>query len=204
MAALKSHLAFPVLIVLFLFFFHPAISLVSVPEPKKVQTLFVYEETEQIYLERSPLINGPKWLPIHVTIILSTTSEDHLWDFVPKQPKDSLTLWRLLTLRSVPGLIRYRTRAPKDIKNSRHQPSVSVLPDCGIVLTVESDTDLEQNQQLATTLVSAATMFCATYSTDLHLLNNNCWKFAQDLCNVLSAERKRLLKLRHQSALDME
>ena len=77
-----------------------------------------------VFLRFSPLIGGPKFAPLHVEVMIkkresdsdafnrSTPNEEnvlHRFDFVPSSPTDPRTLGQLLTFRSVPGLVRYRT-----------------------------------------------------------------------------------------------
>ena len=63
-----------------------------------------------IYLRFSPLIGGPRFLPAHVEVMLAneSTGSLHRYDFVPANPTDPKTLATLLTLRSVPGVLRCR------------------------------------------------------------------------------------------------
>lgn len=63
-----------------------------------------------LYLRFSPLIGGPRFLPAHVEVMIANGSTDslHRYDFVPKNPNDPSVLATLLTLRSVPGVLRCR------------------------------------------------------------------------------------------------
>lgn len=62
----------------------------------------LYEASSSVRLKLSPLIGGPRFLPIHVQVIV----EDHVWDFVPQNPVDPQTTLSLLRFQSVPGTIR--------------------------------------------------------------------------------------------------
>ena len=74
-----------------------------------------------IYLRFSPLIGGPRFLPAHVEVMLAneSTGSLHRYDFVPANPTDPQTLATLLTLRSVPGVLRCRV---VDGSSSTRQP----------------------------------------------------------------------------------
>eukprot|EP00555_Chaetoceros_dichaeta_P013094 CAMPEP_0198268684 /NCGR_PEP_ID=MMETSP1447-20131203/38354_1 /TAXON_ID=420782 /ORGANISM="Chaetoceros dichaeta, Strain CCMP1751" /LENGTH=246 /DNA_ID=CAMNT_0043959873 /DNA_START=62 /DNA_END=799 /DNA_ORIENTATION=+ len=104
---------------------------------KDIETLTASQNLN-VYLRFSPLVGGPSFLPIHVEVILhhisppnlqttvrrkigDTLSNDmdgetkiisrdylHRLDFLPENPSDPSTLFNLLTLRSVPALIRHR------------------------------------------------------------------------------------------------
>ena len=65
----------------------------------------------RVFLRFSPLIGGPKFLPLHVEVILNRNSDNTLYrfDFIPLKATDPSTLARLVTLQSVPGLLRSRT-----------------------------------------------------------------------------------------------
>jgi hypothetical protein len=147
-----------------------------------------------IRLQPSPLFGGPKWLQVHVKVvlyILDTTAASsssigdhddetqHLWDFVPKNATRPETLAELLSLRAVPGQVRYQCRP--------RRPPGRII---GSAETIdESNNNVVGGQETATAadeLVARANEFCATYSTDLHLLRNNCWTFAFSLCNHLN------------------
>lgn len=66
-----------------------------------------------------PLLGGPAWLRVHVQVSLVDSHQDNnnnKFDFVPLHPTDPSTLWRLMTLRAVPGQIR--------VFDSTHAPSL--------------------------------------------------------------------------------
>ena len=105
-------------------------------------------ESVSVSLKLSPLIGGPSFLPVHVKVVVD---EDHMYDFVPINPTNPITIRRLMLLQSVPGEIRSR--------GLRHSTSSNC---CRLVKTAEkfvSDYD----------------------DTNLHLLHNNCWTFAMQL-----------------------
>ena len=101
------------------------INLFSVAFPKLTAGLAaVGGPSLDVFLRFSPLIGGPKFAPLHVEVMIkkrqsdsdafnrSTPNEEnvlHRFDFVPSSPTDPRTLGQLLTFRSVPGLVRYRT-----------------------------------------------------------------------------------------------
>ncbi len=72
-----------------------------------------------IYLRFSPLVGGPKFLPIHLEVMLleQTMCEEtssfsnmclHRFDFLPLHPNNKATILRILSLQPVPGLVRHK------------------------------------------------------------------------------------------------
>lgn len=103
----------------------------------------------QLGLKAAPLIGGPSWLPLHVKIVVEG---DHTWDFVPLNATSPNTLKQLVSLKSVPGEIRYR-QGKRGVD--------------------------EQKDMYATPMVHRAQKFVDSYSNrDLNLISNNCWTFA--------------------------
>lgn len=83
-------------------------------------------EDYEMYLELSPIIGGPKFLPIHMTVVLEETNPKsaitersplnkqipfrrHKFDFIPINATNIETMNQLLRLQSVPGEIRFKT-----------------------------------------------------------------------------------------------
>jgi hypothetical protein len=107
--------------------------------------------SNKIQLRPSPLIGGPKWLPLHVQLIIE---RQYIWDFVPLNATSPTTLRNLLLLQSVPGEIRCRQRM------TVREPNTDTTP--------------------ATTcsLQQEATIYADSYpNTNLNIINNNCWTF---------------------------
>ena len=48
----------------------------------------------------SALVGGPKWLPVHVKIVVD---EEHIFDYVPQNATSPATLAKLLSLQAVPA-----------------------------------------------------------------------------------------------------
>ncbi len=75
-----------------------------------------FNNPSRVYLRFSPLVGGPKFLPIHVEVMFLDYQEKddtpyeilHRFDFLPAHPNDERTIINLLSLRSVPGLVRHR------------------------------------------------------------------------------------------------
>lgn len=83
----------------------------------------------KVYLRFSPLVEGPKILPIHVEVMILATKYDeyhegesndryyqclHRFDFLPANPSDETTITKLLSLQYVPGLIRHKILVNND------------------------------------------------------------------------------------------
>jgi len=93
----------------------------------------------QVYVRFSPLIGGPKFLPIHVEVMFldyintqkvndddgTTVEYLHRFDFLPAHPNDDATIMKLLSLQSVSGLVRHRILLPD---NDFDEKSNIVLP----------------------------------------------------------------------------
>jgi hypothetical protein len=132
-----------------------------------------------ITLKPSPLLGGPKWLQVHVKVVLvaSGSGETHSWDFVPMNATQPETLVKLLSLRAVSGELRYQSRPARQISFSDSNGNDGE----------EEDNSLRTTTAIATKeLVARANEFCVTYSPDLHLVRNNCWTFALCLLNHLN------------------
>lgn len=168
-----------------------------------------------LYLRFSPLIGGPHFAPVHVEVMLAdeSTGTLHRFDFVPADATDPTTLAMLLSLRSVPGILRYRV-----VKGS----SSSALP----VVADDNDEDAisspgELRTILATTskdggniirgengitfrlasfepsgdssaLISEAENFTKQYQLNrgkLNLLTNSCFTYAYELLQFIDKRR---------------
>jgi hypothetical protein len=53
------------------------------------------------------LIGGPPWLPVHCQVVID---KKNVFDFVPINATEPVTLQKLVTLQSVPALARARTK----------------------------------------------------------------------------------------------
>ena len=117
--------------------------------------------SKDISLKLAPLVGGPKWLPVHVKVILY---DAHGFDFVPLNPTSVDTLQKLLTFQAVPAEAR-------------------------IILPSKSSDSTTTSTSEEATYVLRAREFCTQYDKDLHLIKNNCWSFAFDIINYIMAER---------------
>lgn len=97
---------------------------------------FDTEQSTQIFLKFSPLVGVPSIIPIHVEVMIlnsinkrstmndmNTNGSDGIWpsfrclhriDFLPAEPTKESTILKLITLQSVPGLIRHRILISSD------------------------------------------------------------------------------------------
>lgn len=124
--------------------------------------LQVLLNNDRVRIQPSPLIGGPKWLPVHCKVVLDNS---HVFDFVPRNAASTETIQKLISLRSVPAIARTsrknQGRETEEIGQSRNN---------------DSDSDDPKNLY-----IDRAIQFCEDYDRDLHLVNNNCWSFAFDL-----------------------
>jgi hypothetical protein len=115
-------------------------------------------------LRFAPLIGGPKFLPVHVQVIVY---KDHVFDFVPLDATSPETLQKLISLQSVPAEIRYFDKRRTKPEASSHQSND------------------EKGDSAIDTVTIIQQDFCNVYDTQLNLLSNNCWKFAFQLVRFI-------------------
>mmetsp|Transcript_8790 Transcript_8790/g.12454 ORF Transcript_8790/g.12454 Transcript_8790/m.12454 type:complete len:160 (+) Transcript_8790:170-649(+) len=121
-----------------------------------------------VQLKISPLMGGPSWLPVHVKVVVE---DEHVYDFLPKNPTSPQTLQKLLSFQQVPGQIRYN--------GAVSSTTLSTAAD-----NIERDGKLKSPE----TLSDMASKFCTSYPSNLHLVTNNCWTFALSLIWYLNTE----------------
>lgn len=175
-------------------------ALVAVPERRPVSAFLLTRRSptkHHLFLETSPLIGGPSWLPLHVKVILEDDRALHRWDFIPLNAIETSTLQRLLSLLSVPAKIRYQ-RVPVSSKEIMLDQRNVLAAGYDIILEErrndeypttgdDSSTPMADRNEEADRLLKMAHDFCATYREELHLITNNCWTFAIQLNDHLSA-----------------
>lgn len=138
------------------------------------QALFEKPSTLPFYLETSPLIGGPSWLPLHVKVMLKDSTSDQVlvFDFIPVDATEPATLQSLLSLQHVPGQVRYNNKPSSLSSSSTNDPSSTFIQTTSL--------------SAVPLLVITAQEFCNDYpNTRLHLLENNCWTFALALLERL-------------------
>ncbi len=169
-------------------------------------------QNHRFSLETSPLIGGPSWLPLHVKVVLSSQTLCHQWDLIPKDPRNTTTLQKLVTLQHVPAQIRYRiyntttTASESQQQDNGNQVSiVEPIPLNTIIYDAEKVPKmLDQNMHM---FIDHAVIdqdqhdlwqahrFCQSFMVrtdmELHLIWNNCWTFAIQL--VFDLWRQSLL-----------
>ena len=123
-----------------------------------------------VSLQLSPLVGGPRWLKVHVKVLLRDSDDiTHAWGFVPLNATAPATLASLLSFKAVPGEIRYQQKPSSISAKPQFSAGTLLLQDSEpIVAQVNND-------------------FCLSYPTDLHLIRNNCWNFALDLVSYLNS-----------------
>ena len=158
-----------------------------------------------IRLKTAPLIGGPKWLPLHVKVIIvndvAASSEDQdiqkqkkeyfsRFDYVPLNPTSIYTLLSLISLKAVPAHARCR------IPPSFPQAIAVVEANDDNSNPADDEKNGEEEKQqlniLYTSRIEYAKEYCVGYDKKLHLLSNNCWTFALDLTTyILKREKER-------------
>ena len=186
-------------------------AMVIVPEKKLLRTAFVDKNPlagsqRLLFLEKSPLIGGPPWFLAHIKVVLHdlASSVEHRWDFLPRNATELATLQRLLTLQHVPAETRYQSSPISSVAKKRMsiESEIFSLPTAGfdIVMTsLEIDQRIMQNgsdgfingsalhpTERTKQIVEKANAFCNGYPEELHLIQNNCWRFAFELYEHLS------------------
>jgi hypothetical protein len=169
------------------------LGLVAVPERRAVTTLFVPSQRHRLFLESSPLLGGPLWLPLHVKVVLESWQDRtiHRWDAVPRNATEIATLQRLLTLQAVHADVRYQ-RAPMA---SQKWENEQVISGYDIVIRKDIQKEYDENAEPTMTtkiLIDKAQTFCGSYPEDMQLLRSNCWSFAFQLYDILNEEMGRL------------
>jgi len=138
-------------------------------------------------LQLSPLIGGPKFLPLHSSIILrSLNANEHygkdggslLVDFVPRNPTDPLILGRLMSMKDVEGVVRMKSFSTLTEKNDASFLEIP-LSRFGLNETIE---------------ISPAAIkdFCLSYQQNqgaLNILRNNCYDFCREFYSMTMTER---------------
>ena len=191
----------------------PVLAILIVPENGLVRTALLQKPAtsssrRRLFLENSPLLGGPPWLPVHVKVILhdQVSSVEHRWDFLPKNAAELSTLQRLLTLQAVPAETRYQSAPMPSAAQERiasvpdiltYKPTAGfdiILAEVGsepvassgnFVIETGSDEIITNPGTETTRLVEKANKFCEVYPKELHLIQNNCWRFAFKLYDHL-------------------
>jgi len=168
-----------------------------------------------LYLRFSPLIEGPRFAPVHVEVMLAneSTSTLHRFDFVPANPTDPKTLRMLLTLRSVPGILRCRV---VEGSSSSALPVVAddddgdAISSPGELRTILANTSTNGGNIIkgkngitfrlasvessgdSSALISEAETFTQQFQLErgnLNLLTNSCFTYAYELLQFIDKKR---------------
>jgi len=136
--------------------------------------------TYNVWLHFSPLVGGPPFLPLHVSVVLNKDDDPHLFrfDYLPQNARDTTVLRRLFFLNQVPGLVRYY--GTPNINTTRFTWE-GMLETSAIKLGTTSR-DLDSIQK-----------FCQSYQEtngSLHLIENNCATFAWNLLSFAQLQWK--------------
>lgn len=142
-----------------------------------------------VHLRFSPLIGGPTWLPLHSSVVLSTEDDLHRYDFIPTKATDPETLARLLTLRSVPGIVRARS-ASSSVVSPSSGPATAVSGKNGLSFQLRSIPlpNNAEDDDASSYVVQTAADFAERYQVergDLDLLGNSCYMFTYSLLRHL-------------------
>ncbi|GMI15545.1 hypothetical protein TrLO_g1349 [Triparma laevis f. longispina] len=132
-----------------------------------------------------PLVGAPAFLPpLHQELVLfnddpTDASNPHILDFLPDDADEPATIKSLVTFKSVPATIRFRS-LPKPLPTSSAQPFVL---DCARspILQGEIDSFITNWKQKR---------------PDLHLLSNNCYSFCVEFLSEIESRdpMKRSIK----------
>ena len=168
-----------------------------------------------LYLRFSPLIGGPRFAPVHVEVMLAdeSTGTLHRFDFVPADATDPTTLAMLLTLRSVPGILRYRvvegssSSALPVVADDNDEDAISSPGELRTILATTSKdggniirgkngitfrlASFEPSGD-SSTLISEAENFTKQYQLNrgkLNLLTNSCFTYAYELLQFIDKRR---------------
>ena len=168
-----------------------------------------------LFLRFSPLIGGPRFAPVHVEVMLAdeSTGTLHRFDFVPADATDPTTLAMLLTLRSVPGILRYRvvegssSSALPVVADDNDEDAISSPGELRTILATASKdggniivgkngitfrlASFEPSGD-SSALISEAENFTKQYQLDrgkLNLLTNSCFTYAYELLQFIDKRR---------------
>jgi hypothetical protein len=167
-----------------------------VSKPLRVAEAFFRSEKNDVpfWLQASPLIGGPSWLPIHVKVVVSADTsaasngveslkEQFAFDFVPVDATSPSTMAELLQLKHVEGTIRKVAIT----KPSMEEP-VESRQDRDVIDPSTAD------QAKTCPYLAAADDFCernGVHYRRLHLVQKNCWFFALSLLNELDETHRQ-------------
>jgi hypothetical protein len=163
-----------------------------------------------LYLRFSPLIGGPRFAPVHVEVMLADESTLHRFDFVPADATDPTTLAMLLTLRSVPGILRYRVVEGSSSSARTDDNDEDAISSPGELRTILATTSKDGGNIImgkngitfrlasfepsgdSSALISEAENFTKQYQLDrgkLNLLTNSCFTYAYELLQFIDKRR---------------
>lgn len=164
-------------------------------ESANINTIFSVPRNRcyQVSAAFFPLVGGPEFLPLHVSLILkncprnndeskhtiqiapeqeeSSSREEscHRFDFLPVNATDPTTLQKLIMMKRIPGCVRYTASCNATFNRPYFEVNL------GVTNTTLSLEDVQK--------------FCDRYqrsSGELHLVTNNCFSFALELLKLLS------------------
>lgn len=187
--------------------------------PLHVELIFAVEDAGAQQIQQSmDTIYVRKINNLSSTSFLKDASQLHRFDFLPKNPTEASTLARLLTLRGVPGRVRYRYRknaahfeglnhnlqsdSSDDKMKSQDGTGITILIPVGsIACTDEEETGV-------TDVVSTAIRFKDEYSDTLFrelriLGGKNCFSFVLDLLSHVESNSE-LRKINRLNKLDID
>ena len=126
----------------------------------------------KVHLCISPLIGGPRFLPLHFQLVTEEYDCNTVLDFIPQNAREQSTLISLMTGKSVPGELRCFQKSKKiPIQNSRLILQSWELP--GLSPTM---------------IYSIPTWYQEQYSSHLNLFQNNCATFVLAALQKLKME----------------
>ncbi|GFH59762.1 hypothetical protein CTEN210_16238 [Chaetoceros tenuissimus] len=163
------------------------------------------------YARFSPLIGGPRFLPIHVEVMIMETTTDEMnsgngsektllrrIDFIPKDAEKIETILKLVTFQNVPAIIRDRTLTYGYEKDN--DESLNVLNPINVGFSrmealLQNSVSIEKMNFILPLdidgianidyMKSLSLCVKSKEGSELNLLNNNCYSFAYDILQSL-------------------
>ena len=123
----------------------------------------------KVHLCISPLIGGPRFLPLHFQLVVTEEEYDEVnnyytvLDFIPQNATEPSTLLSLVTGKSVPGELRCFQKSNK----------IPIQSNNRLILQTWKVPNLSSSM-----IDSVPTWYQEQYTSNLHLLQNNCASFA--------------------------
>ena len=128
----------------------------------------------RIRYQLKPLLGGPEFAKLHVKVIIASQNGAELkMDFIPQAATEKQTIMKLLCLQPVPGIIRITDTETALASNGKRRGS---------------DEDIAKLKAFATRIYNEEH---SQNRTQMHLLLNNCYSFANRVRLAVQEENYR-------------